>query len=800
MPQSKWSAATATLALALGFAWVEPAMAAPAPDKVVERLDYYFANPNAPETYRALAGLGDPQIARLDSYEASSEASELAKRYFPAVRESVDAVSSCRVDYALKTLQARIAALGETHPYVRRWIEVQQAVFRSCVRPWNDRSKPVAAEPLPAPLAVQDAALAQLQAQDRAYQSAAYAFYRGDRDGALAGFAAIARGTSPHRPAAVYMVAAIRAGSTPDFFEEKARMVPPAQSVAEIQAILADPKLAEIHPMAQALLGWVGYTVGDAPTRKAQVLATLAALEQPAAVLAKDPVAQRRYALAREDIDHLHVEPSDDPSWWVTGAAAYGPASEALRQAAKTDPLAAWALFPPSYFQSGDYLGEHAWAPFRRGAVGWGPLESFAIERAKGFDGDAAAWRHLSRSVQTAYDPKLWDEVEAEEVRAKAGDPAAAAALAFDFYHQVRMALSAPDITRLDNAAFPAAVDHMKAFPFKGSRVYEDAWDQGLQYLMTVGRVAEARRWRDEVPRPAPRAYGSVANVLLPLLAEDEDHLVAALALAPDSLVLQNQLSITELRRLAAREDLPQPIRARFARIAWGRTYALGRTVDPELDGLMRRLNPVMTRAWTSPPGRPVRPDDRRVLLDVLRTPGVNILIVDHDRDLDNPPPEVLGETGIDLYNHDDDNWWCRWKPERNDGELEKAIDDAFFGWTDLNRAYGDVAFGLRPGLEPALAESFALRSHDPAETEALARIDSAPRLLSGRVLSWVEHPRLFETREGQAEALALAVKTTRYGCYSDGEHGAYSKAAWTLLHQRFGDTEWARRTKYWFK
>jgi hypothetical protein len=46
---------------------------------------------------------------------------------------------------------------------------------------------------------------------------------------------------------------------------------------------------------------------------------------------------------------------------------------------------------------------------------------------------------------------------------------------------------------------------------------------------------------------------------------------------------------------------------------------------------------------------------------------------------------------------------------------------------------------------------------------------------------------------------LALAVRTTRYGCNWHGPHRVYSKAAHDLLHKKFGGTTWAAQTPYWF-
>lgn len=471
-----------------------------------------------------------------------------------------------------------------------------------------------------------------------------------------------------------------------------------------------------------------------------------------------------------------------------------------MMDAAKSDPMAAWVLFPASYLQG------HAWAPFsccsgwRASARGWFALEQYAAAAGEDENAIGFAWSRVQHSVASRYDADLWTAVEDEETQSKAGDERAVAALAFDFYHQVRLALSAGGDG--EKARLDAAISHLKAFPFKESAVYGATLHDGLQFLMATGRVADARRLRDETPAPpadSPSAWLYEGPPLLQILAEDEAHFAAALTTTGPTSPLLNHLSIATMRRLAARSDTPPLLRAKFARIAWSRTYALGRTVDADLDRSMRRLNPDLTKAWTSRSGRPVKPDDRRALLDVLRSPAINILIVDDDRDDERGYGDRPGMLKIDLENHDDDNWWCAWKRGRNHRALEGMLQSAFFGSADFTLVDANQAYGLRDRLRPALAASFAFRSQDPAEIEALAGIPCAPTKLTGRVLQWVQHPRLFETRQGQAEALALAVKTTRYGCYFDGPHGVYSKAAWTLLHQRFGATDWANRTKYWF-
>ena len=69
----------------------------------------------------------------------------------------------------------------------------------------------------------------------------------------------------------------------------------------------------------------------------------------------------------------------------------------------------------------------------------------------------------------------------------------------------------------------------------------------------------------------------------------------------------------------------------------------------------------------------------------------------------------------------------------------------------------------------------------------------AAPDYLASLTIDWVKSapndPRA-------PEALHLAVRATRYGCVA--EKSRFSKEAFALLHRRYPNSEWARKTKYW--
>ncbi len=81
-------------------------------------------------------------------------------------------------------------------------------------------------------------------------------------------------------------------------------------------------------------------------------------------------------------------------------------------------------------------------------------------------------------------------------------------------------------------------------------------------------------------------------------------------------------------------------------------------------------------------------------------------------------------------------------------------------------------------------------------ETAAIHALGTGPNYLAQTAINFgTKYPA--DARV--AEALHLAVKSTRYGC-TDKETGRWSKAAFDLLHRRYPNTTWAKETKYWFK
>jgi hypothetical protein len=121
--------------------------------------------------------------------------------------------------------------------------------------------------------------------------------------------------------------------------------------------------------------------------------------------------------------------------------------------------------------------------------------------------------------------------------------------------------------------------------------------------------------------------------------------------------------------------------------------------------------------------------------------------------------------------------------------------------WCASARAFKDGPSGWTEPGSPAVplgAPSFlteAQREQAKTEQAALEHADSQANYYTKVVLHYAqshpEDPRV-------PEALSRAVKNTRMNC-SNPRTGELSEAAFNLLHKRYGDTSWAKNTKYWF-
>ncbi|MGB6759555.1 MAG: hypothetical protein WBE82_16915 [Xanthobacteraceae bacterium] len=361
-----------------------------------------------------------------------------------------------------------------------------------------------------------------------------------------------------------------------------------------MQAVLADPSLQSIHAMTAALIGWVGANVADSPTRAAQVSEAISALMTSTDRLEHDAQLLKRYEAALSDIDFLHSKFLADPDWVLTGnvPASYQ-ASAALAELAKRAPMAAWVAFPTNAYH------ERAWV-LAAAAPESAAVHSY-LNRMGGNSADSKnPWVHENPATSAKTLSAFVDD-ELARLKINVADQQAAAGLSLDYYNLIRHLL----MDRIDrNANFEIALQRLEGFPYKATLAYGHAIDDSLKYLITEGRLAEARQMRDalEVDRPEDAMSNTSSAGALLVLAEDEDHLVHVLASGfhyPREYL--NHLSIAELWRLADRSDPNRGDRALLVRAAWSREYAMGRTIRRQHDLLLRDIAPEITATWRVP-------------------------------------------------------------------------------------------------------------------------------------------------------------------------------------------------------
>jgi hypothetical protein len=638
---------------------------------------------------------------------------------------------------AAATLRARAAKLGWDHADVRAWVAAQDSVFTAC---GQDTRLPAATPASPEARA------------DRAYQEAAFAFYRDRWDEAVTRFDAIAAdASSPWRVLAPYLAArALVRKATLEAAEGEADSAGLARADARIEALLADPSRAEVHAAARALRGYVRYRLDPG----ARLTALAAALVTPHAG-----------ATFEHDLDDLTLlmdRVGVDDRWGADQDPAAAPIrarAAALSAAAAGSDLTDWAL------------------TWQQGAAG----AAHALERWRATH--SLPWLVAACAALDPHEP-----ARAELLAAADAVPANSPAAATLAFHRARLRAGAGDAAGA-RASLDAALDDASLPTSARNRLLEAraalATDAGdwLRHAVRapvgvwVGPELEVVRYPEEF------GYDSTTAALIREITQkpvcfDDD----AAAVFDRGLPLS--------RWLAAADDaaLPARLRGELALAGLTRAALLG--------------DEAAARAFTAPLAA-TRPDlgaearaalaepdaDTRAFasaLFVLRTPGARPY-------LDAGEGRVTPVRRIDSYQ---DNWWCA---AEEDEERWGGAPDALgtraeytFGADSAAAAQRNAArhAAIAPAWTSAEERAALAREH-----AALVKLPGAADWLTARALAYAKRhpddPRV-------PEALHLAVRSTRFGCPS-ARTSALSREAFTLLHRRYGTSDWARKTKYWY-
>jgi hypothetical protein len=153
-------------------------------------------------------------------------------------------------------------------------------------------------------------------------------------------------------------------------------------------------------------------------------------------------------------------------------------------------------------------------------------------------------------------------------------------------------------------------------------------------------------------------------------------------------------------------------------------------------------------------------------VFQLLNTPGDSPFVRSgYGRFTENPRQ-------IDDYR---DNWWCA------------VTGTSVWKLPAQQEVQPSVVAGFLPDPD---------RKQAAAEWQKLAATPAAPDWLGAQTLAFAgQHPQ--DPRVPQA--LYLVVRSSRYGC-NDDKTGDFSKRAFDLLHRRYPDSEWAKKTPFWYK
>jgi hypothetical protein len=257
--------------------------------------------------------------------------------------------------------------------------------------------------------------------------------------------------------------------------------------------------------------------------------------------------------------------------------------------------------------------------------------------------------------------------------------------------------------------------------------------------------------------------------------------------------VLNERMPLSVLERIALSNQLPDALRRDVAAAALTRALLLGeRARAADLASALGSLAPEL-RHDLEPVGAasdPATAEGAGWLL-LLRNPGLKPYI-----------PIQRRATPVGRLEALRDNWWCGFSAEPADPGFPQYAPVAPYETRYTSRTGSRFERPLRSlYLDARTIESPTFLS-DPEriqaarELEALAARGAAPTDLGRHAVAFARaHP----ADPRAPEALHLAVRATRYGCTDEG-NGRVSRAAFDLLHRRYPDSGWAKRTKYWYR
>lgn len=717
----------------------------------------------------------------------------------------------CRYDNAVLVLQDIRKELGPTSAYQKLWAQNQDRVFSACDSRKDEATSPV--------MPTGDA-LPKRAVTDYYYQQASWYFYRSDLDKAKEFYEkVIAVRGAPMRPYASYMLLrTLRASG----HEEEA--------YNKIDAMLADQSLRPAHSLManyRFIMGWYGS--GPNPEKHLKWLISRVRVTPEKAADLKQSFSD--YFDAMEQLNAyfpFYDTKSKTVDWWLTDVPLESKRMEAVRKLAPQNELIDWMQAKWAYnIFNVDWL----WGLHRPENVYWKQNERIVAHAWKRWHhGDGLEWLQIAAQRVQPKDPlaaNILNDIAPYLTRDWKHETDEYQAWLLDMWAQsIRLHLGREDyeqaIALIDaHADFKSLAQ--KRYASQPAEQYQLALNNTMRWLLYTGHADEGRKALAVMLKQFPNSFQHWRT----LLATTKEELIAPnkmlsmnwyeISNSPDLWrEMVNNFSTKALYELAGDASINEYERAFMARSAITRAILLGAGND-ELDKyaiLAAKLNPsIRERLLAAVAGHKF--DDYIAFL--LRTPRFRpVPYLEYVSSGNDGNKELDGDlTKIDVYNHNDNNWWCRVDAKQLDTRL---FDKARIAPGDQGRQwqYRHVPIFLDGGasdqeLEPYLAKQRTMLAKHPyhqfvdeGETKALEAIASGPEYLTKAAIKQAGSLPFNLWGSGDksdlvAANLYSAVRTTRYGCQRNGSHVAYSHEAYDLLHKKYGDSTWAKATPYWF-
>ena len=246
--------------------------------------------------------------------------------------------------------------------------------------------------------------------------------------------------------------------------------------------------------------------------------------------------------------------------------------------------------------------------------------------------------------------------------------------------------------------------------------------------------------------------------------------------------ILNEHFPLDRLVDTALSERLPRRLRIRAGSVAFARAVVLRREdaalrLAPVLQQIAPQLRMDLEQYRTAA-DQSAR--HRAGILAVVRTPGMLGFV----RTLDNDVTYAVTEPArrFDLSGYNPGGWWC-WQDQKSAYPFPQASD------------LRELLYGGGAVPAPAFI-SVDERQRAAAERDAFRSAGDARSFLAREAITWA---RATPADPRAAEALARVVDGWRHACGSE-DGSSITREAFTVLHRQYPNSEWAKRTRYWYR